>query len=97
MRYALTTEFTIFSHNNRLLKRFSRLSIVELLTLRADCSRFALKPARFSRLLPQPFCGMWDQNTSFVILQCGIPEPRTLEPPWVRAESCSYFPFEYNM
>ena len=52
MSSLLPTEFTISSHNHPLLKGFSRLSIVELLMLHADCSLLALKPAHFSRYLP---------------------------------------------
>src|SRR5213593_5101472 len=55
MSSLLPTEFTISSHNHPLLKRFSRLSIVELLMLHADCSLLALKPAHFSRYLPSRY------------------------------------------
>ncbi len=62
MRWRLPTELTISSHNNLLLKRFSGVSRVELLTLGAECSLFTSKPAHSSRYLPhlrghQRLCG----------------------------------------
>ncbi len=48
--YALTPEFTNTVHNTPLLERFFRLSMVVLLTIRANCSRFTSKSAHISDL-----------------------------------------------
>jgi pimeloyl-ACP methyl ester carboxylesterase len=45
-------EFPTIKRRERLLEGFLKRSMVVLLTLRAECSILALKPARSSRLLP---------------------------------------------
>ena len=76
MSSLLPTEFTISSHNHPLLKGFSRLSIVELLMLHADCSLLALKPAHTSRLLPaslsQSLAVLGENLAAALIARAGI-------------------------